>query len=205
MLKFATLILAAALLSQCSKEGEEKNYDVRLSVKSPLIHFTPSPIGGFTIDSNWFLLNFSIQNNSELFVRVEEVLFTYSDNGQETIANLTGLALLDKVDAAGNTYRYENYCTYAPRGTAILFGGCRNTAKPVGCSDSSSKVCEQTDTSTFAPPYVPISLYVQGLPNLQGEDRTHIYPIKMELLGVFQDADGVETDRFTKRIYFVTR
>ncbi|NCN41172.1 hypothetical protein GW916_07965, partial [bacterium] len=143
-------------------------------------------------------------NNTDKYVKIEEVYFYYTVNGVESKSTYD-LGIMTRTDEGGNTYTYVDYCTYVPQGTTQAFSACRTGAKPLGCAAGDSTCDQPADSSSSTAPYAAsLNMYIGGLPDQAS--KSSVYPIRMELVGSFKaTANGEDIDRFNKREYFTTR
>lgn len=192
--KMIAVLLASAFLCQCGNDGKNEDVDVSLS-GTPLTRYTKKTLNDVEIAPNWFNVSLTIKNRSNQLVRVDEVYFYVSVDGEEQSALSFDLSIISKTDADGNIYDYSNYCTYPANGENYSLGACYTSDALV---TSNSKI----GSTSLPVVQSAVSLYIGGIS--EQTDKSGVYSVRAELLGVFL-SDNVETDRFQKSVYFVTR
>jgi hypothetical protein len=198
--KITTSIVAVAaiFLCQCSKDGPEKDFEVSVTPTTPLVKDFDRTLGNTTIRANWFTMSAIVTNKTGRNVRIEDVSFFMTSDVGEGSAKNFDLGLLQAEDADGNQYDYINYCIYPKEAsTPQNLSACRGFSTPV------TTVGDGNDGSGIRA-VIPVAFIIDGIEAFSNP-RIKNYRVRMELIGAFIDDNGVEVDRFNKRVNFTTR
>lgn len=182
--------LCSIFICQCSKDGLSQDVDIVPLTKNPLIRVSPRKLGSGEIQPQWFNISFGLNNKSPHTVRIEEVLFYVAVDGEEGDPKYFDLSLLSVVDSSGATFDYISYCEYYP--------GYQNRVR--ACRLDSVDVDE---TSGDIPNAKDLTFYIGGID--ESVTGTKAFRVRAEFYGVFINDQGVDLDRFQRRVYFTTR
>lgn len=181
--------LAFILLASCGrKDVPEDKFEVILKSNSPLVRETARTVGGTVINPNWFDVGFNVINETGRSVRVEEVLFYITVNGEEVGPRTMDLGSLS-FSTENENYEYTGYCVYPPSTLSIPFSACANG---------------QENPTAPDPLAVGVIMLISDLPVVPPGSNL-AFPVRMEIKGVFLDSSGRDEDRFEKTVYFTTR
>lgn len=191
-IKSILLVLMAFFIAQCSGEGPSKDVKIASIIKSPLVRISPRDVGTGKIQPRWFDFRFTVANNSSQNIRIEDVLFYITVDGEEAAPVFFDLGLLTVVDNNGVSYDYTSYCIY-PAGYSSEVRVCRS---PYIDANNNGHV-------NNVPNVRPLTFYIGNVP--EQSSGSNVYRVKMEVHGVFLDDNGYDTDRLYKTLYFSTR
>jgi len=189
------ITLALSILAQCSKEDQDaKNFEVTLLNKSPLVRVTKRTISEtLTMDPNWFDVSMRFTNNSSTYIKIEEIMFFVTVDGEEGGAHSFDLGTVTRKEPPNDVeHKYPNYCTYPNDGASYPVMACED---PYGTTD---------DPTPYAT--VSLGLYVDGIPSSTVNPKNLVYQVRLQILGVkVNTADWSDAGRFEKNIYFSTQ
>ena len=193
--KIGLVVFLSAFLSQCNKgEGPSGQVTVASLKKTPLIRFGPKQLSNGVIDPLWFDFAIRIENNSALDVVIEEVLFYVTADGVEQAPRFFDLSYINVLDASVDppvTVGFKNYCKYRP-GYKGQLRACQFTGDYADVDD----VGETATSKNF-------DFHIGGIP--ETANGVNAFRVRVEILGLFVDANGVDQNRLLKTLNFTTR